>query len=58
MQIGLGSLGFSGEQFWALTPRELEAALRGISGPEQARPLGRETFNELLARYPDEVTNG
>ena len=58
MQIGIGSLGFSSEQFWALTPRELEAAVRGASGPEQASPLGRETFNELFARYPDEVKDG
>ena len=32
MAIGLGVLGFAPAVFWALTPKELDAALRGRFG--------------------------
>jgi uncharacterized phage protein (TIGR02216 family) len=37
-----------------MTPRELEAALRGAFGVTQARPLSRAELAALMAAYPDE----
>lgn len=54
MAIGLGVLGFSPVMFWAMTPREFEAALRGrlgISGGDDA--LTKTDLADLMRQYPD-----
>lgn len=57
MQLGLGLLGLSPTQFWAMTPKELEAAISGLSGGDAGEPLSRSTLNDLLLQFPDEVKN-
>jgi hypothetical protein len=37
-----------------MTPRELEAALRGAFGVAQARPMSRADLAALMVNYPDE----
>ncbi|SDW35744.1 phage conserved hypothetical protein [Albimonas donghaensis] len=53
MRLGLGELRLPPDVFWAMTPRELRAAV----GPERearaARPMGRRDLAALAARYPD-----
>ncbi|MBX9592489.1 MAG: phage tail assembly chaperone [Hyphomonadaceae bacterium] len=54
MAAGLGLLRLRPADFWAMTPRELEAALRGLLGPlDHAAPLPRTALAHLMARYPD-----
>jgi uncharacterized phage protein (TIGR02216 family) len=54
MATGLGRIGLPPSQFWAMTPRELAAAIEGILGPGHATPPpGRPTLDALIARYPD-----
>jgi uncharacterized phage protein (TIGR02216 family) len=54
MEIGLGVLGLAPLVFWSLTPRELQAALRGKSGLSGARAApSRNDLNALMCRYPD-----
>lgn len=52
MGFGLGRLQLSSTAFWALTPRELAAAIEQVAGPARA-PLGRAGFEALMARFPD-----
>ena len=52
MAFGLGQLGLSAKDFWAMTPRELAAAAEGRFGP-RTTPLARATLDELMQRYPD-----
>src|SRR5262245_15441564 len=51
MGFGFGVLRLTPEAFWGMTVRELGAVMRGMA-PGQAS-LGRETFIELMQRYPD-----
>jgi uncharacterized phage protein (TIGR02216 family) len=54
MELGLGVLGLAPAVFWSLTPRELQAALRGKFGAasdEQAP--SRSELDALMRRYPD-----
>ena len=54
MAAGLGLLRLRPADFWSMTPKELEAALRGLLGPSQAdAPLPRSTLAHMMARYPD-----
>jgi uncharacterized phage protein (TIGR02216 family) len=54
MAFGFGRLGLSSPEFWALTPRELAAALEGATGAGAGvAPLERRTFEDLMNRYPD-----
>ena len=54
MAAGLGLLRLRPADFWSMTPRELEAALRGLLGPAQPNaPLPRATLADLMTRYPD-----
>lgn len=54
MAAGLGLLGLPPSAFWAMTPRELAAALRGHLGLECApTPLARGDFDSLMRRFPD-----
>lgn len=54
MEIGLGLLGHPPQVFWNMTPREIEAALRGLFAPFAApAPPSRTEFTALMQRYPD-----
>ncbi|MDH4981303.1 phage tail assembly chaperone [Hyphomicrobium sp. D-2] len=53
MAAGFGLLGLSPQTLWAMTPRELAAALRGRLGPRMSGPLSRSDLAGLLERYPD-----
>ena len=53
MEAGLGTLRLPPSVFWAMTPRELEAALRGAFGPRAANPMSRGELAALMALYPD-----
>jgi len=49
MQLGLGQLRLSPDQFWRLTPAEL-ALMAGLNGQ---RIMDRSGLAELMAKYPD-----
>jgi uncharacterized phage protein (TIGR02216 family) len=55
MALGLGGLQLSPAAFWAMTPRELEAAAAFRFGQAGAAtvPLAREDLQSLLQRFPD-----
>jgi uncharacterized phage protein (TIGR02216 family) len=53
MAAGLGVLRLSPAHFWSMTPRELAAALDGVSGRSAPPPLDRRDLEHLIARYPD-----
>ena len=52
MAFGFGRLKLSSRDFWAMTPRELAAAVEGLLGPIPA-PLDRTALDALMRRYPD-----
>lgn len=52
MGFGLGVLRRSPAEFWAMTPRELAAAMRAL-GVGRAGPPGRAALDELMERFPD-----
>ena len=55
MEAGLGMLRLPPQIFWAMTPRELEAALRGAFGVSRAvTPLSRADLTALMAAHPDQ----
>ena len=54
MAIGLGVLGLAPAVFWALTPKEFDAALRGRFGDRAGRgPLARADLAALMQLFPD-----
>jgi uncharacterized phage protein (TIGR02216 family) len=54
MTAGLGLLRLPPAVFWAMTPRELAAALRALSPAGlSALPLGRTELVDLMGRFPD-----
>ena len=54
MEAGLGSLRLPPPVFWAMTPRELEAALKGAFGaPRHASTLSRTDLAAMMDLYPD-----
>lgn len=60
MAAGLGILRLPPAHFWAMTPRELTLALRGLAGPSAsgpAQPLKRLDLSHLMARFPDDQGN-
>ena len=52
MEAGLGALRLSPCVFWAMTPRELEAALRGVFGVRLPL-MSRSDLAALMTLYPD-----
>jgi uncharacterized phage protein (TIGR02216 family) len=54
MQAGLGRLRMAPADFWAMTPRELQAALGVPSGGPGAAALDRAGMTALMARFPDD----
>jgi uncharacterized phage protein (TIGR02216 family) len=53
MAIGLGRLRLSSAAFWAMTPRELAAAIEGAFGAPGAPP-DRAMLDDLIRRFPDQ----
>jgi uncharacterized phage protein (TIGR02216 family) len=54
MTAGLGTLRLSPCDFWAMTPRELDAALRGALGVVPLEPaMTRADLAALMAAFPD-----
>jgi uncharacterized phage protein (TIGR02216 family) len=52
MVFGLGILRLSPRDFWAMTPREIEAAVEGVHGRRAAVPA-RADLAALMAMFPD-----
>lgn len=57
MGAGLGLLRLSPRAFWAMTPRELAAALAPLSAAGGARPPQRADLAALMRRFPDRGTS-
>lgn len=55
MAAGLGFLRLPPAVFWAMTPRELSAALNWSAAKSAPVPLTRDDLEDLSARYPDSV---
>jgi uncharacterized phage protein (TIGR02216 family) len=53
MEAGLGTLRLAPSVFWAMTPRELEAAFRGAFGVYAPLAMSREDLAALMAAFPD-----
>jgi uncharacterized phage protein (TIGR02216 family) len=54
MTAGLGTLRLAPRDFWAMTPRELDAALRGALGLVGITPvMTRSDLSMLMAAFPD-----
>ena len=52
MAFGLGRLRLSSEEFWAMTPRELAAAMEPFT-PGRASPAGRDALAQMMRDFPD-----
>ena len=54
MAIGLGALAIAPDTLWAMTPRELDAALRGRFGTSStSEALTRGELSRLMPQFPD-----
>ena len=53
MAAGLGVLRLPPRAFWQMTPRELAAAMEGVSGVRAADPLRTADLAELMQLFPD-----
>lgn len=53
MAMGLGVLGLAPAAFWAMTPKELEAAVRGRMGRAVEAPLSRASLETMMTQFPD-----
>ena len=54
MAAGLGLLRLRPADFWSMTPKELDAALRGLLGHAVLDvPLSRTVLVQLMSRFPD-----
>jgi uncharacterized phage protein (TIGR02216 family) len=53
MAAGLGLLCLPPAAFWAMTPKELAAALRALRGHTPDAPLPRAALAQLMTRFPD-----
>jgi len=54
MAAGFGLLALTPDAFWAMTLKELEAAIRGRLGiATPMAPPSRADLDALLARYPE-----
>lgn len=56
MRLGLGVLRLAPDQFWAMTPVELQRALEGagiLATGADGRWIGRPDLESLMARFPD-----
>lgn len=57
MAFGLGVLRLAPEDFWSMTPRELQAAAEGVYG-RAAGPPSRATLDALMRDFPDGAQDG
>ncbi len=56
MAAGFGLLGLSPQAFWAMTMKELEAAVRGRLGLQSHHgALSRADLADLQRRFPDKT---
>jgi uncharacterized phage protein (TIGR02216 family) len=53
MAFGLGRLRLSPQSFWAMTPRELAAAMR-VWRREETRSIEHDALERLMRAFPDE----
>jgi uncharacterized phage protein (TIGR02216 family) len=53
MDVALGGLGLSPDVFWAMTLKELAAAIRGCYGLSLVAPLSRSDLDAMMQRFPD-----
>jgi uncharacterized phage protein (TIGR02216 family) len=53
MGVAFGVLGLAPDVFWAMTLKELAAAIRGRLGLAGAAPLSRPDLDAMLERFPD-----
>lgn len=54
MALGLGTLGLAPPVFWAMTPKELDAAMRGRFGAAaREAPPSHAELSALMQRFPD-----
>ncbi len=53
MAAGLGLLRLPPTAFWAMTPKELAAALGALHGPLRIDPPSRFELGRLMQAYPD-----
>ena len=53
--FGLGVLRLPPQAFWSMTPRELAAAYRGLTGKESVGELTHEALLAMLDDFPDET---
>ncbi len=51
MRAGMRGAGLKPDEFWALTPAELQVLLHGS---QATRPMGRDRLAELAAAFPDD----
>ena len=54
MAVGLGLLGLTPAAFWAMTPKELAAAIRGRLGPLPDAPPSKGELIAMMTRFPDQ----
>lgn len=52
MAVGLGHLRLASRDFWAMTPRELAAAVEGAFGVA-GDPADRAMLDRLMTEFPD-----
>lgn len=54
MRVGFGRLRLPPDQFWAMTPRELNAAMEGLAGQgPRVATMSRADLAELARQFPD-----
>jgi len=53
MGVGLGVLGLAPGTFWSMTPKELNAAIRGRLGPSAEAQLLKSDVAAMMRRFPD-----
>lgn len=54
MQAGMRGLGLRPQEFWDLTPAELQVLLGESDG---RKPMGRMRLGELMGAFPDNPAN-
>lgn len=53
MAVGLGVLALPPGVFWAMTPKELDAAIRGRTGAPAGGALSKADLAQMMCRFPD-----
>jgi uncharacterized phage protein (TIGR02216 family) len=58
MGLAFGVLGLTPDVFWAMTLKELAAAIRGRYGLSLTAPLARNDLDAMMQRFPDAAEHG